>query len=210
MSVDTGNYHPKVPQSWNRYAYTMNSPLKATDPDGKATQLVVGDQTNKNPFGHVALAINGRVYSFGTQYTASTGNKDWGGNLAGYLSAQEDNRTTELITLNISAQQEQKLQQDLDANNPNASGAPNYNELTNSCVTVTESALIRTGTIPPPQSQNAMTADLKPPGTTPSLTPTGVAQNVGNAGIAGAVTIVGKPAQPGFVGAIWKKIKEIF
>ena len=62
--------------------------MKAINPDGKETQLVVGLQTNSNPVGHVAIAINGRVYSFGTEWTSRTGNKDWGGSLSKYLDAQ--------------------------------------------------------------------------------------------------------------------------
>jgi RHS repeat-associated protein len=41
LSVDSHLGTPEVPQSWNRYAYTMGNPLKATDPDGNATFLVV-------------------------------------------------------------------------------------------------------------------------------------------------------------------------
>lgn len=160
--------------------------------------------------GHVALAINGRVYSFGTEWTSKTGNKDWGGSLAKYLDAQNGHRETELITLKISPQQEKKLQQYLEANNPNAPGAPNYNMVGNSCVTVTDNALITTGTIPQPQTQNPQVADLHPPGTTASLTPQGVVQNVGNAGLIGNTTTVGKPANPGFFRTMVDKLKDLF
>ena len=114
------------------------------------------------------------------------------------------------MTLKISPKQEQKLQQYLEANNPTAPGAPQYNMVANSCVTVTDNALIRTGTIPPPQTQNPQVADLKPPGTTASVTPQGVVQNVGNAGLIGNMTTVGKPADPGFFRTMVDKLKELF
>lgn len=34
ISVDPGSFLPADPQSWNRYAYTQNNPLKFTDPTG--------------------------------------------------------------------------------------------------------------------------------------------------------------------------------
>lgn len=125
-------------------------------------------------------------------------------------ASQNGHRETELMTLKISPQQEQKLQQYLEANSPNAPGAPQYNMVANSCVTVTDNALIRTGTIPPPQSQNPQVAGLKPPGTTASVTPQGVVQNVGNAGLIGTTTTVGKPANPGFFRTLTDKIKDVF
>ena len=33
-SIDPGQANPGDPQSWNRYSYTLNSPLKYVDPDG--------------------------------------------------------------------------------------------------------------------------------------------------------------------------------
>jgi RHS repeat-associated protein len=35
VSVDPGNFVPADPQSWNRFAYTQNNPLKFIDPTGK-------------------------------------------------------------------------------------------------------------------------------------------------------------------------------
>jgi hypothetical protein len=34
LSVDAHSGKPSVPQSWNRYAYALNSPLRLIDPDG--------------------------------------------------------------------------------------------------------------------------------------------------------------------------------
>ena len=34
LSVDPGPVHPERPQSWNRYSYTINNPIRYTDPYG--------------------------------------------------------------------------------------------------------------------------------------------------------------------------------
>jgi hypothetical protein len=36
MSVDPAGGEPTEPQSWNRYSYTLNNPLRYVDPDGEA------------------------------------------------------------------------------------------------------------------------------------------------------------------------------
>jgi RHS repeat-associated protein len=42
LSVDPGkDWDPKQPQSWNMYAYVRNNPVGATDPDGRAIDVVV-------------------------------------------------------------------------------------------------------------------------------------------------------------------------
>jgi RHS repeat-associated protein len=38
-----------APQRWNRYAYTLNNPLKFTDPDGRREALVYGQKMNVEP-----------------------------------------------------------------------------------------------------------------------------------------------------------------
>lgn len=35
LSVDPGGFYPERPQSWNRYAYVENNPLRSIDPDGR-------------------------------------------------------------------------------------------------------------------------------------------------------------------------------
>src|SRR5262249_44013503 len=42
LSPDRVGGSPANPQSWNRYAYTLNNPMKHVDPDGRLTILVPG------------------------------------------------------------------------------------------------------------------------------------------------------------------------
>ena len=41
LTIDQGSFTPPLPQTWNRYAYVRNNPLKAIDPTGDETFLVV-------------------------------------------------------------------------------------------------------------------------------------------------------------------------
>jgi len=40
LTVDPAGGDPKKPQSWNRYSYVRNNPVKATDTDGRALNLL--------------------------------------------------------------------------------------------------------------------------------------------------------------------------
>ena len=57
---------PANPQSWNRYAYTLNNPMKHVDPDGRLTILVHGTWASSNPTfqpgGKFFLNVKGMVH----------------------------------------------------------------------------------------------------------------------------------------------------
>ena len=149
ISADSVMGSTASPMTLNRYSYVLNNPYKYVDPTGRETQLAVGLNTANNMFGHVALIINGQVYSYGTNYTQ--GGKyaqDWGGDASAYLDGQASARQTQLMTLATDAGQESALKAYLDANNPNAKGAPKYDLLSNSCVTASEDALVASGVLP--------------------------------------------------------------
>ena len=173
------------PQRWNRYAYARNNPLRYVDPDGRETVLLQGGRTSDNVFGHVAIGINGQVFSFGTNYSnRAQGVQDWGTSQEGYLAAQSDRRATDILTLNVTDAQERTLLQQLQQNNPHAAGTPGHNLLTNSCVTVSEQALEKSGVLPNQpgpvtidRGGNALQA-----GAPKSFTPGGLAQQVRDGG----------------------------
>ena len=49
LSPDRVGGTPGNPQAWNRYAYTLNNPMKHVDPDGNLTILVHGTWAASNP-----------------------------------------------------------------------------------------------------------------------------------------------------------------
>ncbi len=49
LSPDRVGGTPANPQSWNRYAYTLNNPMKYVDPDGRLTIVVHGTWAASNP-----------------------------------------------------------------------------------------------------------------------------------------------------------------
>gem|GEM_PF-2724310 len=181
-SVDPSKqgWDPKEPQSWNRYAYSLGNPIKFIDPDGEETQLVVGSQTENNVFGHVALAINGTVYSFGTAYVGKSG--DWGVSLGGYLGAQDSKRSTTVMTLDLSPEEENKLRATLEGNDPRKKP---YSVLDNPCVTVCEQALESVGGLPndPGPMHTDSAGNQLQAGAPKSFTPGGLADQVQEAGL---------------------------
>jgi RHS repeat-associated protein len=200
------------PQNWNRYAYTRNNPLNFFDPDGRETKLAVGKQTRENPAGHVALVINGKVYSFGTNYSQGP-NKDWGGAASSYLGQQAGLRETDLLTLNVSDKQEKQLEQTLQNNDPNATSAPPYSLIGNSCVNQCERALVSTGilqnTPPGPVVVGRGGAEFQSGGTQPSLTPGGLADRVQSQGLVASAKTVGQQ-QVSKPESFWNALKRLF
>jgi RHS repeat-associated protein len=129
----------------NIYVYGANNPTGLIDPLGELTQVAIGGPVGDNIFGHASIIINGQVFSYGTNYTdGGPGLGDWGADAETFLDAQNGFRSTTLLTLDISQDQENALLQYLNQHNPNAAGSPSYSALTNSCVSTTENALIKT------------------------------------------------------------------
>ena len=156
VSVDPVGGRPAAPQTWNRYSYAFGNPLKHIDPNGETAILVYShggvDPKNDyyNIFGHVGLALDHVVFSYGTNFSdhPNLNVSDWGTSLGSYVDGQAGIRQLSFYTLKISAEQEFNLLRVLLANNPNAEGG--YEDWTplNSCVTVLRDALVEIGVLP--------------------------------------------------------------
>lgn len=214
LSVDPKGGQVGSSQSWNRYTYVQNNPVKLVDPNGEETQLAVGGHTQGNPFGHIAIVINGTVYSHASTYS---GGSDWGVSEQAYFLnannsrglAQDDVRQTTLFELNISPGQEQQLEQHLISNDPNQQP---YNELNHSCVTSTEGALETTGILPNnpgPVTMNQR-GDLLQAGAPKAITPGGVVHQVQNQNLVTSTVARGNEPKVSRFRAFLQAIKDKF
>ena len=202
------------PQNWNRYAYVRNNPMALFDPDGKETQVAIGGRVGDNVFGHAAIIINGKVYSFGTNYTKGpSGKLDWGGDANTYLQGNAaKGRSTDLLTLNITPAQEKTLQQQLDSNNPNAPGTAPYSIPNgNSCVDQVQNPLVATGILPA-TSSDASNPAAGLPGVVPApgspVTPSGLESELqSQPGLVQSTQTVGQ-SNTGFFQSLWGTIKH--
>src|SRR5262249_6277933 len=159
-------------------------------------------------FGHVAIGINGRVFSFGTNWTLGPpGVQDWGVDQSAYLAAQQDVRATDILTLNISEKQEEGLLQHLQAHNPNAAGDPPYALLSNSCTTVCKRSMEGTGILADQIGPATIVGagNVKSPS---PPTPDALVQSVRRAGLVKSSERVGKATTTGPVKALVNTVRE--
>jgi RHS repeat-associated protein len=94
-------------QTLNRYAFVTGEPISSVDPFGLRTAVVVNGPTDKNPFGHVAIAITDKgVYSYGTH---TSGDLDLGVSLTAYTVAMASRRNSDIIIINTTPKQEKLI-----------------------------------------------------------------------------------------------------
>jgi RHS repeat-associated protein len=104
MSVDPSgaSIDRSGPQSWNRYSYSYNSPLKFVDHDGKAPNIAIIENgpTQGNPIGHTAIAVTGQgVFSFGN-------NTKLGSSLTDYVQREAPRRDTTITIIKTTPEQD--------------------------------------------------------------------------------------------------------
>ncbi|HEL4105937.1 TPA: RHS repeat protein [Stenotrophomonas maltophilia] len=126
----------------NTYSYTGANPISRVDPLGLDTLVILGGETSGNAAGHVAIAFTGKgVYSDGTL-------TDYGSSLTDYLNKQSEYRTSTLITIKTSPEQEARMIAQLETKRgirlPNPKSEP-VKAWGDTCATRTQDALTAGG-----------------------------------------------------------------
>jgi RHS repeat-associated protein len=104
MSVDPSRLSIERfnPQSWNRYTYVYNNPLKLVDHNGKWPDIAIIENgpTQGNPIGHTAIAVTGQgVFSFGN-------NTKLGSSLTDYVKREAPRRDTTITIIKTTPAQD--------------------------------------------------------------------------------------------------------
>jgi RHS repeat-associated protein len=141
LSVDPGSvYDPTAPQTWNRYAYAVGSPLRFKDPNGKVLQafyLATGTTFDRTRHSAIFIYDNdpghliNKVYSNGGRFQQEVGT------LQEYLAAYDPKvDPTTAFSLNLTPEEVRKLQDSLEKQFRQESAGvvgPQFDELTNNC-----------------------------------------------------------------------------
>jgi RHS repeat-associated protein len=192
----------------NFYRYVLNNPASLVDPSGEITQVAVGGPVWGNPWGHIAIIINGEVFSYGTNYTGGmAGVRDWGRSAADYLSTQSQLRQTTLLTLGISDEQEAKLLDQLRAGNPYNSP---YSLLGHSCVSALLDPLRNAGILSTQPGPVIETPQGTLQGGAPAAnSPNGFVNMIRSQNLVTSTTVVGSPSIDVFVRAVYGVVNGI-
>jgi RHS repeat-associated protein len=114
---NTGRFLTSDPISYNGginiYSYSTNNPVNYFDPLGLDVLVIEQGPTQGNPVGHTALAITGRgVFSFGNGRELATDAKGniMGGDVAGYVYRESQNRRTFLYIIKTTPDQDAAIE----------------------------------------------------------------------------------------------------
>jgi hypothetical protein len=161
-----------MPQTWNRYSYVLNNPLKYIDEKGEDITLVVrapGDGATN--FGHVAVRVHGkgydRTYDFG-RYRGTWGfmkSKGEGilrvwGNYKAFMAGQEKKGDVQTVTWQTSGKTDQAVMGFFNEKIANGDKIAttssytsyklddNYSLLSNNCTTITMDGIAAGAAVP--------------------------------------------------------------
>jgi RHS repeat-associated protein len=151
LSTDPIGGTPGTPQSWNRYSYVLDNPIKFLDPTGaEASVLVVGPGTGpKEEWGHAAIFVSTEDYSGGITYG---GKYDFAKGKDAFIgSYTADGRTVTEFKLGLTPEQEGTLAEFVKANPDGAvdhSIVGSDSMATQNCTTACGNALEASGAVP--------------------------------------------------------------
>jgi hypothetical protein len=130
---------------------------------------------------------------------------DWGVDLDAYLAAQEGVRETELLTINVTPEQEGALLEYLLSINPGDRG---YSIIDHSCVTVCENALESVGILSnePGEMKVDAAGNLIQAGAPRSHTPSGLVSQVTSADLVKQTSATGRRVS--WLRAAWGTLKN--
>jgi len=120
------------------YAYVNSAPTLATDPLGLRKSLAILSASEQggiplfgdNPFGHIALATESGLYSYGTSHA-------YGSSVGEYIQSQLTNRSVEIVEFETSAAQEALMESVMKSHN-----SKDYNVKSHNCATAVADSLI--------------------------------------------------------------------
>ncbi|WP_223497032.1 RHS repeat-associated core domain-containing protein [Stenotrophomonas indicatrix] len=120
------------------YAYVNSAPTLAIDPLGLRKSLAILSASEQggvplfgdNPFGHIALATESGLYSYGTSHA-------YGSSVGEYIQSQLTNRSVEIVEFETSAAQEALMESVMKSHN-----SKDYNVKSHNCATAVADSLI--------------------------------------------------------------------